>query len=418
MCPQHNLTQSQQTQTFYNGADPSVRSMLDAAANGCLFRKTPAEAWEIIGNMAESNIGWPDVKKKKKAGVLEVDTLMALNAKIDALTHQVALMKIAPVNQAQGNMQQDQQLFEVEAVNFMSNQGRQTYNSNNNYSQNWQAKQEEKKPSFEEIMMKCVASTEARLQNQESILQKLEIQMGQIATQLSTHPVGVLPSNIEPNPRGVNAIMVVTRAQSEAPEQKTDKEKMIEGPKISEVKEDVRAKNSSTADALAQMPNYARFLKELLKNKKKLDDITQVTMNEEFSAVLNKKLPPKVQDPGSFSIPCQIGNFVILDMDDDGEVPMILGRPFLAASRALVDVERGELVLRLNDEQVIFKMLTSATESPILKSFSAIYLVDMIHDYNDECLQEKDGRRSSKSAVLKLEAEIFTLWRDVSCAIA
>ncbi|XP_073137709.1 uncharacterized protein [Henckelia pumila] len=79
-------------------------------------------------------------------------------------------------------------------------------------------------------------------------------------------------------------------------------------------------------------------------------------------------------------------DFVILDMDEDCEVPMILGRPFLAASRALIDVERGELVLRLKDEQVIFKMLKSATESPILKSCSAVYLVDEMHDVG-ACLQ-------------------------------
>ncbi|XP_073149310.1 uncharacterized protein [Henckelia pumila] len=334
--------------------------MLDAAANGCLFRKTPAEAWEIIGNMAESNIGWPDVKREKKAGVLEVDALMTLNAKIDALTHQVALMKTAPVNQAQGNMQQDQQLFEVEVVNFMGNQGRQPYNSNNSYSQNWQPKQEEKKPSFEEIMMKYMSGTEARLQNQESMLQKLEIQMGQIATQLSTRPVGVLPSNTEPNPKGMNAIMVVTRSQSEQFEKQPEEEKAMEGPKIDEEKEEVRAEKSSTtgkkgktskfevnenvdlstltfphrakqllfdsqfknfleifkklhinipfADALAQMPRYAKFLKNLLKNKKKLTDLTQVTVNEECSTVLQKKLPTKFQDPGSFSIPCHIGS--------------------------------------------------------------------------------------------------------------
>ncbi|XP_073121345.1 uncharacterized protein [Henckelia pumila] len=394
MCPQHNLSQRQQTQTFYNGADQSVRSMLDAAANGCLFRKTPAEAWEIIGNMAESNIGWPDVKKEKKAGILEVDALMALNAKIDALTHQVALMKAAPVNHAQGNLQEEQQLFEVEAANFAGNQGRQPYNSyNNNYNPNWQPKQEEKKPSFDEIMMKYVAGTEARLQNQESMLQKLEVQMSQIATQLSTRPAGALPSNTEPNPRGVNAIMVVTQAHSV--EQHRDEKKTKEGLKSAESKEDTYAENSFTADALAQMPNYARFLKDLLKNQKKLNDVTQVTLNEECSAVLKKKLPPKFQDLGSFSIPCHIGSlsfdnvlyFVILDMDEDFEVHMILGRPFLAASRALVDVEKRELVLRLNDEQVVFNMLKSATESPTLKSCSAVYLVDETHDYDDECLQ-------------------------------
>ncbi|XP_073133949.1 uncharacterized protein [Henckelia pumila] len=80
-------------------------------------------------------------------------------------------------------------------------------------------------------------------------------------------------------------------------------------------------------------------------------------------------------------------DFVILDMEEDLEVPLILGRPFLAASRALIDVERGELVLRLNDEQVVFTMSKSATESPILKACSAIRFIDMIDVVGDACKQ-------------------------------
>ncbi|XP_073133612.1 uncharacterized protein [Henckelia pumila] len=168
--------------------------MLDAAANGSLFRKTPAEAWEIIGNMAESNIGWPDAKKERKAGVLEVDALTSLNAKIDALTHQMAVMQTSSANQVQVQQPDEQQVFEVNAANFMGNQGRQQYNPySNTYNPGWKnhpnfawkaadptantSKPVEKKPSFEEIMMKYVAGTETRLQNQEAMLQKLETQM-------------------------------------------------------------------------------------------------------------------------------------------------------------------------------------------------------------------------------------------------
>ncbi|MCI92712.1 hypothetical protein A2U01_0114009, partial [Trifolium medium] len=40
-------------------------------------------------------------------------------------------------------------------------------------------------------------------------------------------------------------------------------------------------------------------------------------------------------------------DFVILDMEEDKEVePLLLGRPFQATGRALIDVERGELMLR------------------------------------------------------------------------
>ncbi|KAL0345390.1 UNVERIFIED_CONTAM: hypothetical protein Sradi_4370300 [Sesamum radiatum] len=133
------------------------------------------------------------------------------------------------------------------------------------------------------------------------------------------------------------------------------------------------------------------------------------------------KLPPKLKDPGSFSIPCTIGNtnfdkalcdlgasvnlmpysifeklgmheltptiitlqladrsikyprgivedvlvkvgkfiipvdFIVLDMEEDVNMPLILGRPFLATSRALIDVQKGQLTLRVNDEHVGMK---------------------------------------------------------------
>ncbi|KAJ9183285.1 hypothetical protein P3X46_007162 [Hevea brasiliensis] len=53
-------------------------------------------------------------------------------------------------------------------------------------------------------------------------------------------------------------------------------------------------------DALAQMPSYAKFLKEILSNKKKLEEFETVALTEESSAILQNKLPPKLKDPGSF----------------------------------------------------------------------------------------------------------------------
>ena len=47
-------------------------------------------------------------------------------------------------------------------------------------------------------------------------------------------------------------------------------------------------------------------------------------------------------------------DFVVLDMGDDNEVPLILGRPFLATGRALIDIEAGFLTLRVDNEQVHF----------------------------------------------------------------
>nr|KYP58627.1 Retrovirus-related Pol polyprotein from transposon opus [Cajanus cajan] len=145
-------------------------------------------------------------------------------------------------------------------------------------------------------------------------------------------------------------------------------------------------------------------------------------LTEECSAIIQQKLPPKLKDPGSFVIPCEIGNlmvskalcdlgasinlmplsifkrlgigevkptmitlqladrsvtcpygvvedvlvkvdkfifpanFVVLDMEEDAKVPIILGRPFLATGRALIDVQQGELMLRVANEKVTFSI--------------------------------------------------------------
>ncbi|KAK7282492.1 hypothetical protein RIF29_11318 [Crotalaria pallida] len=65
--------------------------------------------------------------------------------------------------------------------------------------------------------------------------------------------------------------------------------------------------NIPFAEALEQMPTYAKFMKELLTNKRKLKDNETVLLTEECSAILQKKLPQKLKDPGSFTIPCNIG---------------------------------------------------------------------------------------------------------------
>ncbi|XP_061355202.1 uncharacterized protein LOC133299730 [Gastrolobium bilobum] len=59
------------------------------------------------------------------------------------------------------------------------------------------------------------------------------------------------------------------------------------------------------------MPSYAKFLMETLSNKRKLTEDEPVTLTEECSAIIQKNMPPKVKDPGSFSIPCTIGKTTI-----------------------------------------------------------------------------------------------------------
>ncbi|XP_070662279.1 uncharacterized protein [Malus domestica] len=61
-------------------------------------------------------------------------------------------------------------------------------------------------------------------------------------------------------------------------------------------------------DAIKQVPRYAKFLKELCTNRRKISTKEVVKVSENVSAILQRKLPPKCKDPGSFTIPCVIGN--------------------------------------------------------------------------------------------------------------
>ncbi|XP_022854793.1 uncharacterized protein LOC111376097 [Olea europaea var. sylvestris] len=165
--------------------------------------------------------------------------------------------------------------------------------------------------------------------------------------------------------------------------------------------------NILLADTLFQMPSYAKFLKDIISNKRQLEDHETIMLTEECSARIQKKLPPKLKDPRSFIVHCTIGedyfdkvlcdfgasinliplsvfrklglgkaktttmtlqladrsptypigiiedvlikvekfifpvNFLILDIEEDNDVPLILGRPFLTTRRALIDVQRG-----------------------------------------------------------------------------
>ena len=314
--------------------------------------------------------------------------------------------------------------------------------------------------------------TRTSLNNQAAQLKNLEVQMGQMATLFSERQQGNLPSTSEVNPRreGKERCKAITlrsgKTLEKSAENHEDAENSVGGeknsaenvekaekllknsapstPKKVEVKESsVEEKpivpypqrlrknrvdnqfgkfmeiykklhiNIPFVEELEQMSGYVKFMKDILSKKRKLGDYETVTLSKECSAILQKKLPPKLKDPSSFTIPCAIGNsvfekalcdlgasidlmplsifkklklgeaqpttitlqladqshtrprgiiedvlvkvdkfifpadFIILDMEEDKEVPIILGRPFLDKGRALIDVQKGELKLKV-----------------------------------------------------------------------
>ena len=67
-------------------------------------------------------------------------------------------------------------------------------------------------------------------------------------------------------------------------------------------------------------------------------------------------------------------DFVILDVDDDVDVPLILGSPFLATSQTLIDVSNGKITIRVGDEEVVLALSDTMKHKPWP-------LIPMIHDF-------------------------------------
>ena len=300
-----------------------------------------------------------------------------------------------------------------------------------------------------------------QLNNQAAQLRNLQVQMGQMANLLTERQPGSLPSNSEVNPRreGNEQVKAVTLrsgkeleiqeqsqmtneveskkvihpgqnddADREQPQEKqsvgnTTKAKDNPQP-IASIPYPKRLKkhkldkqftkfmevfkklhiNIPFTDALEQMPSYVKFMKDILSQKRRLEDFVTVNLKEECSAILQRKLPQKLKDPGSFTITCTIGNvifdialcdlgasinlmplsvfkrlglgeahpttvtlqledrslkhprwviedvlvkvdkfifptdFIVLDMEEDKEIPIILGKLFLSTGRAMIDV--------------------------------------------------------------------------------
>ncbi|XP_061358075.1 uncharacterized protein LOC133302328 [Gastrolobium bilobum] len=212
--------------------------------------------------------------------------------------------------------------------------------------------------------------------------------------------------------------------------------------------------NIPFAEALESMPNYAKFMKDLLSKKHKLKECETVALTEECSAIIQKKLPPTLKDPSSFSIPIEIGNievgkalcdlgasitlmplsicralgikelkpttvslqladrsirrpdgviedvlvkidkfifpadFVVLNMEEDTEIPLLLRRPFLATTRAMIDVEQGKLMLRVNEETAtidVFKSMKHPTDG------GDCFIIDIIQEAFDDAMKEESS---------------------------
>nr|GFB11595.1 reverse transcriptase domain-containing protein [Tanacetum cinerariifolium] len=104
--------------------------------------------------------------------------------------------------------------------------------------------------------------------------------------------------------------------------------------------------NITLAEALVLMPKYQKMLKALISNKEKLQELDNIPLNENCSAVILKKLPEKLGDPGKFLISCGFSELKCKALADLGasinlmplSVSKKLGLPDLILTRMTLEL--------------------------------------------------------------------------------
>ncbi|GKE24296.1 reverse transcriptase domain-containing protein [Tanacetum coccineum] len=332
-----------QIDTFYNGITLRRRDTINAAVGGTFMKRRPEECYDLIENMTAHHNDWDTSAQRGESS----RSITSSSPEIAALTQQIAEMNKIFLRMCQSNQK----------VNVV-NQSCETCGGPHHYSE-------------------CQATC--------------GFTQGDVYATTGNNNMEVPP----PPPPSTFSFKEVER----------DPEPIMDQVPISSSESTARVPslmfkklhfNISFAEALAQMPKYAKMLKDLLSNKEKLLELANTPLNENCSAVLLKKLPEKLGDPGKFLIPCDFNeleecmalvdlvgkfkfpaDFVIVDHDVDPRVPLILGRPFLRTARALVDVYGEELTLRVGNEKLVFNV-ESTSKYPHKHRDESINQLDII----------------------------------------
>ncbi|XP_009599919.1 uncharacterized protein [Nicotiana tomentosiformis] len=141
-------------------------------------------------------------------------------------------------------------------------------------------------------------------------------------------------------------------------------------------------------EVLSQMPAYAKFFKEILSKKPKVEDTSVDKLTEHYASInlmplsIFRELEGEIGEIGSIPVSLQLADqtiiipegivedvlvrvdkflfpvdFIVVNIKEIREVPLILGRTFLATGRAILDIQERQLMLKVGEERLILEAL-------------------------------------------------------------
>ncbi|XP_070023007.1 uncharacterized protein [Nicotiana sylvestris] len=494
ICPYYGIPYQMLGQRFYMGLSDSMKNIVDASAGGAFLSKTWREGQSLLDKMAQ-NSGWIT----RNAPITPVVHSVPFDPS-NSMAENVAtlLTQMSILTKKVEESGQKQQVHIVDTTNG----GLYTSCISQPVGNTWNAEHDHHQQHPED--MNYVSNYGGQRQGNQNWGQQTQQPYRPPQPQYNTGSIGGMrpPNNMAPYPRPQGGDKKVAEPVEEPVEEPVveivaDKEKsQVIGKKrppapfpqrlAKHQKEEQYKKffemlkqiqvNIPLIEALKEMPGYAKMMKDLMSRKFDFQDLATITLTQTCSAVVMRPIAEKLSDPGSFTIPCTIGNFafakalcdlgasinlmplsiykrlgigrarptsmllqladrtvkhpfgilddvliqvgkfvfpadfVILDCKVDEEIPIILGRPFLATGRALIDCETGELKMRLNDEEITFNVQKSMRRPSEFANCSLIDAVDVIVESDDEVLTIEDPLAACLMNLDEVNGEDLAEW--------
>ncbi|GKC20794.1 DNA-directed DNA polymerase [Tanacetum coccineum] len=129
-------------------------------------------------------------------------------------------------------------------------------------------------------------------------------------------------------------------------------------------------------DVLAGMPNYGKFLKELISNKHKIKQIYAAFLSDESSEMIQNKVPPKLGDLESFLIPCNFNKTFYSNALADLGASINLIPYSLYAKLSLKTLKPTKMSVRLADRS--FQYPVGIAENMLVEVGKFTFLVDFV----------------------------------------
>ena len=134
--------------------------------------------------------------------------------------------------------------------------------------------------------------------------------------------------------------------------------------------------NISLVKALEQMSNYVKFSKDILVMKMRLGEFETVALTQECNHMLQNKIPQKLKDPGSFTIPSSIGTKYKGKALCDLGASINLMPLSVFKQLGVREVRLTIVTLQLADRSYVY--LEGKIEDVLIKVDKFIFLVDSI----------------------------------------